>query len=76
MMNDWYEIEFYRCPRCGGGMERGYIASNVRLGWLTPVQRKKKSLVAAEKLTKLMHLYLAKLPAVRCKRCKIGMFRY
>jgi hypothetical protein len=64
------------CPKCGGAMERGYITGQAtRLRWCEKPNT--KTIFAGKPLRKKRTFWSAPtIEAVRCKRCKIGMFTY
>ena len=70
------DIIDYKCPKCGGDMEFGYIAGHaIRLRWCE--KEKTKTIFAGEPLRKKRDFWNAPtLIASRCVKCKIGIFAY
>ena len=64
------------CPTCGGQMDAGYIAGHwIRLRWCE--EEKTKTIFAGEPLRKKRDIWNAPtLEALRCTRCKVGVFSY
>ena len=71
------------CPECGGGLQRGFVqapscgivwTNDPAARWLpmfsSKVEKLQKDWWGFPKLTK------DKLPALRCRRCKLVVFRY
>ncbi len=65
-----------KCPKCGELMEQGYIAGHwFRLRWT--IKAKTKTIFSGKPLMKKLDWWNAPtLRAVRCDKCKIGMFIY
>ncbi len=70
------EISEFKCPKCGGDMESGYIAGHwIRLRWCET--EKTKTVFAGTPLRKQRDLWNAPtLIGSRCIKCKIGIFTY
>jgi hypothetical protein len=68
-------LESLRCPSCGGEMHAGYIAGQAMpLRW---TQRPNaKTVFEGEPLNAGSLTGSASLEAVRCERCRLGVFRY
>ena len=64
------------CPRCGGVMEKGYIAGHwSRLRWCE--SDRTKTIFAGTPLKKKRDWINApSITASRCRRCQIGVFEY
>lgn len=64
------------CPRCGGKMQRGFIAGHwTRLRWT--LKARTKTIFAGSPLTRKRDWWNAPtLEASRCNHCKLGLFRY
>lgn len=71
-----HELKQYKCPKCGEAMTHGYIAGNsTRLRWTD--KEKTKTIFAGQPLRNKIDWWNAPtVEAVRCERCKIGIFRY
>lgn len=65
-----------KCPICGNPMSHGYISGHwIRLRWTE--KEKTCTIFAGTKMRKKIDFWAAPtLEAVRCKDCKIGVFRY
>jgi len=71
------ELKSLTCPKCGQTMNYGFIAGHwFKLRWVET--NNTKTIFAGIKLRKkLDSLWSAPtIEAVRCQRCKIGIFRY
>lgn len=63
------------CPRCGGAMHLGHVAAfRAPIWWVALGQRVPRTVFGGERL--VGYWSKAVLPAARCRRCGIGLFRY
>ncbi len=69
-------IQNYRCPKCGGKLEPGYIAGQwSRLRWC--LKEKTKTVFSGKPLKKVPDIWNAPtVEAARCDKCKLGVFSY
>ncbi len=70
------EISEFKCPKCGGDMEFGYITGHwFRLRWCK--QANTKTIFAGTPLRRKRDIWNAPtVIASRCPKCKIGIFTY
>ena len=71
------ELKQMACPNCGKPMDFGFIAGHwFKLRWVE--SNRAKTIFAGNKLRrKFDSIWCAPtVEAVRCQRCKIGVFRY
>jgi len=64
------------CPECGGDMIEGYVTSNHSIRWARSKSEGSQFGIMAEGLTKIGWYSNPHVPAVRCKKCRLVIFRY
>ncbi|HPE69936.1 MAG TPA: PF20097 family protein [Thermotogota bacterium] len=77
MLVDSEELQQMKCPRCGGLMDHGYIAGHwFKLRWVQTNHT--KTVFAGSSLRKKLDSAWSSptIEAVRCDKCKIGIFRF
>ena len=63
------------CPECGTPMEAGFVTTNHSLRWTNRKSVGNQIALLAEPLTRIGWFRNPKCPAIRCRGCKIVMFR-
>ncbi|MFD1337106.1 PF20097 family protein [Oceanobacillus iheyensis] len=64
-----------KCPECSNEVKQGYISSSRRICWSDSADSA-FSTYGSEELTKDAFFKVGKIPALRCEKCNIVIFKY
>lgn len=70
------EIKEYKCPECGKEMERGYTTTTSAVCWVNGINEGKIYLGDAQRLIASGVFSNPKASSLKCKYCRLVLFRY